>query len=93
MSNNNPMMNPMSGEPVEADGVYSNEWGRTMMLKMGDIFPADPQLGTTTWEMVALPIELDESGRKTVDAQFRPESDVKRNTNEGVRFHVDQGDK
>lgn len=45
-------MNPMSGEPVETDGVYKNEWGREMYLNRGELFPADPQLGTSEWTLV-----------------------------------------
>jgi len=45
-------MEPMSGEPVEVDGTYKNEWGREAELKRGDVFPADPTLGTTEWELV-----------------------------------------
>jgi hypothetical protein len=45
-------MNPISGEEVEVDGVYQNEWGRQVDMQRGNILPADPQLGTTEWELV-----------------------------------------
>jgi hypothetical protein len=47
-------MDPVSGEPVETDGIYENEWGWETQLNRGEIFPADPELGTTVWKLVAL---------------------------------------
>ena len=35
-------MEPLSGETVEADGVYRNEWGRDEQMKRGETFPSDP---------------------------------------------------
>lgn len=71
-------MNPMSGEQIDVDGVYANEWGREEMLKMGDTFPADPQLGSTAWELVSFPVD-NESLRHTVDPELRNESDERKN--------------
>ncbi|NIK78133.1 hypothetical protein FHS15_003271 [Paenibacillus castaneae] len=45
-------MQPITGETVEAKGVYQNEWGRQEQLEIGDKFPADPMLGSTEWELV-----------------------------------------
>ncbi|AEI39100.1 hypothetical protein [Paenibacillus mucilaginosus] len=57
---NDKSMNPMSGEEVETDGIYTNEWGREEKLKRGDEFPADPVLGNTEWELTSLPLESQE---------------------------------
>ncbi|WP_308637743.1 transposase [Paenibacillus silvisoli] len=55
-------MEPMSGEPVEVEGVYTNEWGREEKLKRGDVFPADPQMGSTEWELTQLAMDNHENG-------------------------------
>ncbi|QHT59213.1 transposase [Paenibacillus lycopersici] len=55
-------MEPVSGEPVEVDGVYKNEWGREEKLNRGDVFPADPQLGTSEWELVQLDFDNHHDG-------------------------------
>ncbi len=64
-------MDPISGEPVETDGIYENEWGREAHLNRGEIFPADPQLGTTTWKLVGL--AHDTHTGLAVDPRFREE--------------------
>lgn len=64
-------IDPMSGEPVELDGIYENEWGREIRLNRGDTFPADPQLGTTTWKLVGL--SSDTHGGWSTDSRFREE--------------------
>jgi hypothetical protein len=56
-------MPPMSGEHIEVDGVYKNEWGRKMELERGRVFPADPQLGATEWELVELEFDNHHEGR------------------------------
>jgi hypothetical protein len=48
-------MNPVSGQTVEEDGVYSTEWGREELLKRGDKFPSDLMLGNTEWNLESLP--------------------------------------
>jgi len=68
-------MDEMSGEPVETDGVYANEWGREVFLKRGEIFPADPQLGTTEWKLVGL--AHDTHTGWTPDPRFSEELDLK----------------
>jgi hypothetical protein len=82
MSNNNDM-NPMTGEEVETDGVYSNEAGREELLKRGDEFPADLTLGKTEWELTSLPLasQMQELNKNT------------RSQNNKKRVHVDRGDK
>jgi len=60
MSNNN--MEPLSGEHVEVDGVYKNEWGREQEMKRGDVFPADPMLGTTEWQLAELSFDNHHEG-------------------------------
>lgn len=64
-------IDPMSGEPVEVDGIYENEWGREIRLNRGEVFPADPQLGTTTWKLVGL--SSDTHSGWSVDSRFLKE--------------------
>ncbi|QNK56975.1 transposase [Paenibacillus sp. PAMC21692] len=66
-------MEPISGEPVEADGVYRNEWGRDERLERGDVFPADPMLGTTEWKQVELEFDNHHEGR--TDPRLVPHDD------------------
>lgn len=75
-------MNPVSGEEVETDGIYENEWGREETLKRGDEFPFDPMMGQTEWELVSLPLESQEE-------------EMYKNTkpNTKPRLHIDRGDK
>lgn len=75
-------MNPVSGEEVETDGIYENEWGREETLKRGDEFPYDPMMGQTEWELVSLPLESQEE-------------EMYKNTkpNTKPRLHIDRGDK
>ncbi|WP_240666724.1 hypothetical protein [Longirhabdus pacifica] len=71
-------MNPISNETVEVDGIYRNEWGYETVLKRGETFPSDPQLGTATWELV----------------EFANESlKNDHNKNSPTRLHRDRGDK
>lgn len=67
-------MDPVSGEPVETDGIYENEWGREQRFNRGEIFAADPQLGTTTWKLVGL--TSDTNTGLEVDSRFREEQNV-----------------
>ncbi|MCZ8514084.1 hypothetical protein O9H85_16960 [Paenibacillus filicis] len=73
-------MNPVSGEEVETDGIYENEWGREETLKRGDEFPFDPMMGQTEWDLVSLALESQE------DAMYQ---DTKSNTKK--RMHIDWG--
>lgn len=75
-------MNPVSGDEVETDGIYSNEWGREETLKRGDEFPYDPTMGQTEWDLTSLLLESQER-------------DMYKNTkgNTKKRLHVDRGDK
>ncbi|AJY74462.1 hypothetical protein [Paenibacillus beijingensis] len=66
-------MEPMSGEHVDVDGVYKNEWGRETKLKRGDVFPADPQLGTTEWELAELDFNNHHQGH--TDPRLVPHDD------------------
>ncbi|MFD0589538.1 transposase [Paenibacillus sp. GCM10027627] len=72
-SNHEPRMNPISGESVESDGVYRNEWGRDEKLERGDVFPADPMLGTTEWKQVELEFDNHHEGR--TDPRLTPHDD------------------
>lgn len=73
-------MKPISGEPIEVDGMYANEWGRIESLNRGDIFPADPMLGTTEWKLVSYKAEQEPAKEGHHDHQ-------------PPRAHVDRGDK
>lgn len=64
---------PISGEPVEVDGVYQNEWGREIKLARGQVFPADPQLGTTGWQLVEYVFENHHTGE--TDPRLVPKDD------------------
>ncbi|MGO4537316.1 transposase [Paenibacillus sp. 2TAB19] len=66
-------MDPLSGEPVEVDGVYKNEWGREEKMKRGDVFPADEILGTTEWELVELDFSNHHQGK--TDPRLVPHDD------------------
>ncbi|MUT65992.1 transposase [Paenibacillus sp. NEAU-GSW1] len=66
-------MDPVSGEHVEVDGVYENEWGRVEKLDRGDVFPADPQNGTTEWELIELDFDNHHDGR--TDPRLIPKDD------------------
>lgn len=54
---NSKEMPPMSGEMVEADGIYQDELGREELLERGDKFPSDLVLGKTEWLLVGLPTD------------------------------------
>ena len=56
-------MPPFTGEKVEVDGVYENEWGGEAHLNRGDLFPSDPMLGHTEWTLTELNIENHHDGR------------------------------
>ncbi|OXM84904.1 hypothetical protein [Paenibacillus rigui] len=75
-------MQSVSGEEVETDGIYENEWGREETLKRGDEFPYDPTMGQTEWELTSLPLESQEQ-------------EMYKNTkgNTKSRLHIDRGDK
>ncbi|MFB6366876.1 hypothetical protein ACFCP7_23005 [Paenibacillus elgii] len=79
---NDKSMPPVSGEEVETDGIYENEWGREETLKRGDEFPYDEAMGQTEWELVSLPLESQEGEMY---------KNTKNNTK--PRLHIDRGDK
>lgn len=66
-------MKPMSGEPVEVAGVYRNDWNREEKLERGEVFPADPQMGTATWRLVELDFDNHHEGR--TDPRLIPKDD------------------
>ncbi|TVY10242.1 hypothetical protein [Paenibacillus cremeus] len=72
-------MRPVSGEEVETDGIYENEWGREETLKRGDEFPFDPVMGQTEWSLASLALESQE------DRMYK---DTKANTDK--RMHLDE---
>ncbi|WP_123043864.1 transposase [Cohnella candidum] len=66
-------MLPLSGEKIEVDGVYKNEWGRELELERGNVFPADPVLGTTEWELVEFSFDNHHEGE--TDPRLYPKKD------------------
>jgi hypothetical protein len=50
---NDKEMHPLSGDIVETDGVYRDNYGHEVELKAGEELPMDPQLGKMEYEMVA----------------------------------------
>jgi len=67
-------MDPISGERVETEGVYRNQWGRQEKLERGDLFPADPQLGTSEWELVEFDFDNHHEGR--TDPELVPKKKI-----------------
>ncbi|MEF3313368.1 transposase [Paenibacillus sp. GYB004] len=84
-------MEPMSGEPVEVEGVYSNEWGREQFMERGDVFPADPMLGTTSWKLVRY--EVDSLTGETEHHHLHLADKNAQTGQNSPRKHVDRGDK
>jgi hypothetical protein len=73
MTDNRYDMDPLSGERVEVDGTYRNEWGREVELSRGQAFPADPALGTTEWKLIEYDFENHHDGR--TDPRLVPKKD------------------
>ncbi|RUS46728.1 transposase [Cohnella sp. AR92] len=73
MSEHSHSMPPISGERVETDGVYKNEWGREEELNRGEEFPADPILGSTEWELAELSFDNHHEGE--TDPRLVPKKD------------------
>jgi len=69
-------MNPISGEHVEVDGLYETEKGRSEVLCRGEVFPADPQLGTTEWTLVEFR-ETDHHHDGRTDPRLVPKKDTR----------------
>ncbi|WEK54821.1 MAG: transposase [Candidatus Cohnella colombiensis] len=57
-----PML-PLSGESVEVDGVYEDEWGHEEPLKRGQTFPSDFMLGETEWKLTEYNYDNHHEGR------------------------------
>jgi hypothetical protein len=66
-------MDPISGEQVEVEGVYRNEWGREEKMERGQMFPSDPMLGNTEWELVEL--DFDNHHKGHTDPRLVPHDD------------------
>ncbi|MBB6637346.1 transposase [Cohnella thailandensis] len=73
MSERDYSMPPISGEHVETDGVYKNEWGREEEFNRGESFPADPILGNTEWELVEMSFDNHHEGE--TDPRLTPKKD------------------
>jgi hypothetical protein len=61
--NSNEKMEPVTGQKVEVDGVYENEFGQELELKRGDTFPADLILGNTEWTLTEFSFDNHHEGR------------------------------
>lgn len=86
-------MPPMSGEPVETDGVYRDEWGAEVELRRGQVFPADVTLGSTEWELTELSFDNHHEGR-TAPRLVPKENDTdKRGKIDSPRRQMDRGKK
>ncbi len=70
---NKDRMEPVSGQKVEVNGVYENEWGREEKLMRGDTFPADLMLGNTEWKLSELVVDNHHEGR--TDGRLVPKED------------------
>ncbi|MFC3800027.1 transposase [Cohnella sp. GCM10012308] len=92
MSDNNEML-PLSGEKVESDGIYRDEWGRELKLERGNEFPSDPDVGSTEWEWVEAVYDNHHDGE--TDPRLVPkEKDInKQEKIEHPRRQVDRGSK
>jgi hypothetical protein len=73
-------MDPLSGEKVDADGIYADESGHEQAFKRGDEFPSDIILGKTTWEPKGFSLQEGELDHRGIQ-------------NTKTRAHVDRGDK
>ena len=94
MSEEDQSMEPMSGERVEVDGTYKNEWGREEELERGGTFPADPMLGTTEWELVSYDFDNHHEGR--TDPRLVPKKDeieAKQGKITHPRRHIERADR
>ncbi|GBG09888.1 hypothetical protein B1748_01645 [Paenibacillus sp. MY03] len=38
-----------SGQRVQFEGIYHDEWGGSLLLLPGDVFPLHPHMGHTCW--------------------------------------------
>lgn len=38
-----------TGQWVEHEGLYADDWGDSLLLLKGDLFPANPEMGATHW--------------------------------------------
>lgn len=48
-----------TGQWVEYDGLYSDDWGGDLHLIQGDLFPAHPEMGNTHWTYAGPAIAYD----------------------------------
>ncbi|MDF2958567.1 MAG: hypothetical protein K0S39_302 [Paenibacillus sp.] len=64
-----------SGERVDRNGVYADEWGRTELFKEDEFFSENPQMGSTYWRLVRYPFDSQQTG-ETVDMKFRNQAEV-----------------
>jgi hypothetical protein len=72
-------MPPVSGDEVETDGVYENEWGAEELLKRGETFPADVMLGNTEWTLTGLvPEDRERQFYKDKTTHNRPRVQIRR---------------
>ncbi|MEK3882824.1 hypothetical protein [Paenibacillus sp. PL2-23] len=46
-----------TGQWVQQEGLYSNDWGDDLLLVQGDLFPSHPQMGETSWTYAGPAVE------------------------------------
>ena len=46
-----------TGQWVQFEGLYSNDWGDDLLLVQGDLFPSHPQMGETSWTYAGPAVE------------------------------------
>ncbi|MGO4537436.1 hypothetical protein [Paenibacillus sp. 2TAB19] len=51
-----------TGQWVQYDGLYSDDWGGDLVLMQGELFPSHPQMGDTSWTYTG-PSVLDYGGK------------------------------
>jgi len=93
LSNGKDRMLPISGENVDVDGIYKNDWGREEELMRGQVFPADPQLGTTAWELVRFTYDNHHMGETDIRLRHEKAEGQAGGGGESPRKHIDRGDK
>lgn len=85
-------MDPFTGEEVEVDGIYCDDWGKERAFRRGEQFPADTTLGATGWQLISYAIDDHPKGQH-VDPRFRASSPEAKHKQDSPRLHVERGDR
>ncbi|MFF2885389.1 hypothetical protein [Paenibacillus sp. NPDC057967] len=54
-----------TGQWVQYEGMYSNDWGDDLLLVQGDLFPTHPQMGETHWFYAGPAVHYDHKSPKS----------------------------